>query len=64
MLARGGGNSTDLNIDRAKIDEAAKAAMESLDFHVTRLTAPVAAFSGGQRQAVAIGRATTRMRDS
>ncbi len=31
--------------------------METLDFHVTRLDAPVAAFSGGQRQAVAIGRA-------
>jgi ABC-type sugar transport system ATPase subunit len=28
-----------------------------LEFHVTRLDAPVAAFSGGQRQAVAIGRA-------
>ncbi len=44
-------------IDRAKMDEAAKTTMESLDFHVTRLNAPVAAFSGGQRQAVAIGRA-------
>ncbi len=31
--------------------------MASLDFHVTRLDAPVAAFSGGQRQAIAIGRA-------
>ena len=34
-----------------------KETMERLDFHVTRLDAPVAAFSGGQRQAVAIGRA-------
>jgi simple sugar transport system ATP-binding protein len=31
--------------------------MRQLDFHVERLDAPVAAFSGGQRQAVAIGRA-------
>jgi len=37
--------------------EAAKEAMARLDFHVTRLNAPVAAFSGGQRQAIAIGRA-------
>ena len=37
--------------------EAAKDAMARLDFHVTRLDAPVAAFSGGQRQAIAIGRA-------
>jgi simple sugar transport system ATP-binding protein len=44
-------------IDRAKMAEAAKATMEKLEFHVTRLDAPVAAFSGGQRQAVAIGRA-------
>ena len=44
-------------IDRAKMAEAAKTTMEQLDFHVTRLNAPVAAFSGGQRQAVAIGRA-------
>ena len=44
-------------IDRAKMAEAAKSTMEQLDFHVTRLDAPVAAFSGGQRQAVAIGRA-------
>jgi simple sugar transport system ATP-binding protein len=44
-------------LDRAKMAEAAKATMETLDFHVTRLDAPVAAFSGGQRQAVAIGRA-------
>jgi simple sugar transport system ATP-binding protein len=44
-------------IDRAKMAEAAKETMQSLDFHVSRLDAPVAAFSGGQRQAVAIGRA-------
>jgi simple sugar transport system ATP-binding protein len=44
-------------IDRAKMSEAAKRTMETLEFHVTRLDAPVAAFSGGQRQAVAIGRA-------
>ena len=31
--------------------------MASLDFHVAGLDAPVAAFSGGQRQAIAIGRA-------
>ena len=44
-------------IDRAKMAEVARETMERLDFHVTRLDAPVAAFSGGQRQAVAIGRA-------
>jgi simple sugar transport system ATP-binding protein len=44
-------------LDRAKMAEAAKQTMERLDFHVTRLDAPVSAFSGGQRQAVAIGRA-------
>ena len=44
-------------IDRQKMADAAKETMERLDFHVTRLDAPVAAFSGGQRQAVAIGRA-------
>ena len=44
-------------LDRANMAVAAKAAMASLDFHVTRLDAPVAAFSGGQRQAIAIGRA-------
>jgi simple sugar transport system ATP-binding protein len=31
--------------------------MARLDFHVSRLDAPVSNFSGGQRQAVAIGRA-------
>ena len=35
----------------------ARQTMERLDFHVEPLDAPVAAFSGGQRQAVAIGRA-------
>ena len=44
-------------LDRAKMAAAARTTMETLDFHVTRLDAPVAAFSGGQRQAVAIGRA-------
>ena len=44
-------------LDRARMAKAAKEAMASLDFHVTRLDAPVAAFSGGQRQAIAIGRA-------
>ncbi len=44
-------------LDHSKMAEAAQATMETLDFHVTRLDAPVAAFSGGQRQAVAIGRA-------
>jgi len=44
-------------IDRRKMADTAKQTMEKLDFHVNRLDAPVAAFSGGQRQAVAIGRA-------
>jgi simple sugar transport system ATP-binding protein len=44
-------------LDRRKMAEAAREAMASLDFHVSRLDAPVAAFSGGQRQAIAIGRA-------
>jgi len=44
-------------IDRKKMADAAKETMEKLDFHVSRLEAPVSAFSGGQRQAVAIGRA-------
>jgi simple sugar transport system ATP-binding protein len=44
-------------LDRKKMAEAAQGTMASLDFHVTRLEAPVAAFSGGQRQAIAIGRA-------
>jgi simple sugar transport system ATP-binding protein len=37
--------------------EAARETMALLDFHVSRLDAPVSNFSGGQRQAVAIGRA-------
>lgn len=44
-------------LDRKAMADAARSTMENLDFHVTRLDAPVAAFSGGQRQAVAIGRA-------
>lgn len=44
-------------IDRRKMAEVAKATMAQLDFHVDRLDAPVGRFSGGQRQAVAIGRA-------
>jgi simple sugar transport system ATP-binding protein len=44
-------------LDRKKMADAAREVMAKLDFHVTRLDAPVAAFSGGQRQAVAIGRA-------
>jgi simple sugar transport system ATP-binding protein len=44
-------------LDRAKMAEAAKTTMAMLDFHVSRLDAPVSNFSGGQRQAVAIGRA-------
>ena len=44
-------------IDRQKMADAAKETMRRLDFHVERLEAPVVAFSGGQRQAVAIGRA-------
>jgi len=44
-------------LDRKRMADAAKETMHSLDFHVSRLDAPVAAFSGGQRQAVAIGRA-------
>ena len=43
-------------LDRKKMADVARETMERLDFHVTRLDAPVAAFSGGQRQAVAIGR--------
>jgi simple sugar transport system ATP-binding protein len=44
-------------LDRKKMAEAAQATMALLDFHVSRLDAPVSNFSGGQRQAVAIGRA-------
>lgn len=44
-------------IDRKAMADAAQETMRKLDFHVTRMDAPVAAFSGGQRQAIAIGRA-------
>ncbi|WP_437375349.1 ATP-binding cassette domain-containing protein [Inquilinus limosus] len=44
-------------LDRRHMAEAARATMARLDFHVERLEAPVSTFSGGQRQAVAIGRA-------
>ena len=44
-------------LDRKKMARAAKETMALLDFHVSRLEAPVSNFSGGQRQAVAIGRA-------
>ncbi|MDT3377750.1 ATP-binding cassette domain-containing protein [Labrys portucalensis] len=44
-------------LDRKKMAKAAQETMAQLDFHVTRLDAPVGNFSGGQRQAVAIGRA-------
>ncbi len=44
-------------LDRKAMANAARETMALLDFHVTRLDAPVSNFSGGQRQAVAIGRA-------
>ncbi|WP_274626321.1 ATP-binding cassette domain-containing protein [Arvimicrobium flavum] len=44
-------------LDRKTMADAAKKTMSLLDFHVNRLEAPVSNFSGGQRQAVAIGRA-------
>ena len=44
-------------LDRKAMAAAAKETMARLDFHVDRLQAPVGRFSGGQRQAVAIGRA-------
>jgi simple sugar transport system ATP-binding protein len=44
-------------LDRRAMADAAKSTMAQLDFHVSRLDAPVSNFSGGQRQAVAIGRA-------
>jgi simple sugar transport system ATP-binding protein len=44
-------------LDRKKMADAARSTMALLDFHVNRLDAPVSNFSGGQRQAVAIGRA-------
>ena len=44
-------------LDRKAMADAARETMARLDFHVSRLNAPVSNFSGGQRQAVAIGRA-------
>jgi len=44
-------------LDRKAMAQAAAKTMAQLDFHVKRLDAPVSNFSGGQRQAVAIGRA-------
>jgi len=44
-------------LDRRKMAQAARETMALLDFHVSRMDAPVSNFSGGQRQAVAIGRA-------
>jgi simple sugar transport system ATP-binding protein len=44
-------------LDRRYMAEQAKETMRRVDFHVERLEAPVSSFSGGQRQAVAIGRA-------
>ncbi|BDA84422.1 sugar ABC transporter ATP-binding protein [Aureimonas sp. SA4125] len=44
-------------LDRKKMADAARQTMALLDFHVSRMDAPVSNFSGGQRQAVAIGRA-------
>ncbi|HYI04109.1 MAG TPA: ATP-binding cassette domain-containing protein [Reyranella sp.] len=44
-------------LDRKAMARAARETMALLDFHVSRLDAPVSNFSGGQRQAVAIGRA-------
>jgi simple sugar transport system ATP-binding protein len=44
-------------VDRKAMADAAMETMAKLDFHVKRLDAPVSNFSGGQRQAVAIGRA-------
>jgi simple sugar transport system ATP-binding protein len=44
-------------LDRPAMAAAAKKTMARLDFHVDRLDSPVGRFSGGQRQAVAIGRA-------
>ena len=44
-------------LDRKKMADAARETKARLDFHVSRMNAPVSNFSGGQRQAVAIGRA-------
>ena len=44
-------------VDRARMRSEAAKALEILDVHLDRLDRPVRALSGGQRQAVAIGRA-------
>jgi len=44
-------------IDRRRMREEAAASLQVLDIHLDRLDRPVRALSGGQRQAVAIGRA-------
>ncbi len=44
-------------VDRARMRAEAARALEVLDVHLDRLDRPVRALSGGQRQAVAIGRA-------
>ena len=44
-------------VDRARMRTEAARALETLDVHLDRLDRPVRALSGGQRQAVAIGRA-------
>ncbi|MBV9748251.1 MAG: sugar ABC transporter ATP-binding protein [Acetobacteraceae bacterium] len=44
-------------IDRKRMREEAARSLEVLDIHLDRLDRPVRALSGGQRQAVAIGRA-------
>ncbi len=44
-------------LDRALMRERARAVVETLDIAIKDVTVPVRALSGGQRQAVAIGRA-------
>lgn len=44
-------------LDRTRMADVALETMKKLDFHTDRFDAPVAGFSGGQRQTVAIGRA-------
>ncbi|MGC8469877.1 MAG: ATP-binding cassette domain-containing protein [Acetobacteraceae bacterium] len=44
-------------LDRARMAQEAKRVIETLDIALPRLDRPVRALSGGQRQAVAIGRA-------
>ncbi len=44
-------------VDRARMRREAAQVLEVLDVHLDRLDRPVRALSGGQRQAVAIGRA-------